>query len=69
MRERCALFRQNTAHEGDYFVTVPKLGIEATKESTKFRDWEDGGGWRTWRGLRAEEEKKQEEKRKEARGG
>ncbi|WP_394616526.1 WXG100 family type VII secretion target [Lentzea sp. JNUCC 0626] len=52
---------------------LPKLGIEATKEATKFRDWEDeakdGGGWRTWRDLRAEEEKKQEENRKEARGG
>ncbi|TWP52543.1 hypothetical protein FKR81_09480 [Lentzea tibetensis] len=51
---------------------LPKLGIEATKESTKFRDWEDkakdGGGWRTWRDLRAEEAEKQEEKRKEARG-
>ncbi|GGU47023.1 WXG100-like domain-containing protein [Lentzea flava] len=53
--------------------SLPKLGIEATKESTKFRDWEDegkdGGGWRTWRDLRAEEVKKQEEKRKEANGG
>ena len=52
---------------------LPKLGIEAAKESTKFHDWEDkakdGGGWRTWRDLRAEEEEKQEEKRKEADGG
>ncbi|SMD12357.1 hypothetical protein [Lentzea albidocapillata] len=52
---------------------LPKLGVEATKESTKFNDWEDkakdGGGWRTWRDLRAEEEEKQEEKRKEANGG
>lgn len=52
---------------------LPKLGIEATKESTKFHDWEDkakdGGGWRTWRDLRTEEEEKQEEKRKEANGG
>ncbi|MBM7860756.1 hypothetical protein JOD27_004566 [Lentzea nigeriaca] len=32
---------------------LPRLGIEATKESTKFHDWEDkakdSGGWRTWR--------------------
>ena len=52
---------------------LPKLGIEATKESTKFNDWEDkakdGGGWRTWRDLRAEEEEKREDKRKEANGG
>jgi hypothetical protein len=51
---------------------LPKLGIEATKESTKFHDWEDkakDGGWRTWRDLGAEEEEKQEEERKEANGG
>ncbi|MGI5503009.1 WXG100 family type VII secretion target [Lentzea sp. CA-135723] len=52
---------------------LPKIGIEATKESTKFRDWEDkakdGGGWRTWRDLRAEEAEKQEEERREANGG